>query len=524
MSYQDTSLSRQKRLAYAISRLPVVLEKESLESSLTEFAAAAWPNIERKRYFYNWHIGAIARHLEAVSKRQIKRLIINVPPRSMKSTLVNVAFPAWTWTTDPGHQFLCGSHAEKLAVRDNLKHRRLISSPWYQARWGDAVTLTSDQNQKTRFENSAGGYRIGFGMTSGITGDGGDTIIIDDPHDRDSAQSELERERALETFDQSVMTRLNNPNDSAIVVIMQRLHEDDLSGHLLAEGGWEHLMLPMEYDPRRHCVTSIGQDVRTEAGELLWPERFSKETVEDLKKSLGPYGTSGQLQQIPTPAGGAILKSEWWECWDDETAKPYGLTGKEFPAFEFVIASLDTAYTAKAENDYSALTIWAPWTDRTGTRRFMLVYSWQKRLEFNDLVEEVSKTCRKYKVDRLLIENKAVGHSIGQEIRRLHGRERWSVQLMDPGRMDKVSRAHSIVALLADKMVWAPDTVWAQTVIDECSRFPKGSHDDLVDSVTQALKWLRDNDIAQHPHEQSALLRDAMSNYRRLEPLYPGCE
>lgn len=545
-----SSEARLRRLASAIQALKAKEEAESLQASLTRFTQGAWPNLERKKYLHNWHIDAIAEHLQAVQDRQIKRLIINVPFRTMKSTLVNVAWPAYIWANDPGHQFLCGSHAEKLAARDNLKHRRLVTSPWYQARWGNKFSLTGDQNQKMRFENDKGGYRIGFGMTSGITGDGGDTIIIDDPHDRDKAQSELERERALETFDQSVITRLNDPDHSAIVVIMQRLHEEDLSGHLIAnsDDDWEHLMLPMEYDPGRHCVTSIGfsdprgsddagdplpeADRSEREGELLWPNRFSAPTVAALKKTLGPYGASGQLQQMPTPAGGGLLKREYWQLWEDE----------KYPAFEYVLASADTAYTEKEENDPTGFSIWGVFRDKLDQPRVMLMWAWAKHCELHGkvlekrpdetkmafdrrsmptwgLVEWIAYSCRRFRVDRLLIESKASGLSVAQEMNRLYRQDGWSIELVKP-EGDKVARAHSVEPTFAAGLVYAPDAEWAEKMISQAEAFPKGKHDDLVDSATQALRWLRMQGLIAHNFEVSAELRESMMHRSPERALY----
>jgi predicted phage terminase large subunit-like protein len=320
------------------------------------------------------------------------------------------------------------------------------------------------------------------------------------------------------------------------------LHEDDLSGHLLNDGGWEHLMLPMEYDPGRVCTTSLGSpDPRTEPNELLWPERFPAHIVADLSRTLGPYGASGQLQQMPTPAGGGILKTEWWQLWGMDEATSYGLSWsedeydndgvvlkkgvREYPEFSFCIASLDGAFGQKAENDASALTIWGRFTDHQGNLKFMLVHAWEDRLPLHKLVERVAATCKKYKVRRLLVEAKANGHDVATEIQRLHGYEDWGVELINPGRLDKVARAHSTVHMFADGMIYAPDTGWSQKVINQCASFPKGSHDDLVDSTTQALRWLRDNGLATRNDENAAQLAEEAASWKRpaqKAALYPG--
>lgn len=453
----------------------------------------------------------------------------------MKSTLVSVMWPAWVWTWQPEHQFLTGSHAEKLAIRDNVKHRRLTQSQWYQERWGRKFGFTADQNQKTRFENDQSGYRIAFGMTGGVTGDGGDTLLIDDPLDRKQADSEVERDNANTTFDETLISRLNEPEHSAIVVIMQRLNEDDLSGHLLSdtEDQWEHLMLPMEYEPERHCTTSIGfSDPRKIDGELLWPDRFPAHVVESLKRTLGPYGTAGQLQQSPKARGGSIIKRDYWQLWEAE----------KYPAFEFVLASADTAYTEKEENDPTGFTIWGVFRDKNDNPRVMLMWAWAKHCELHGqpiekrlgetkkaydirsmptwgLVEWIAYSCRRFKVDRLLIEAKASGITVAQEMQRLYREDGWLVELR-PVIGDKVARAHAVEPTWAAGLVYAPDEDWAEKVISQAETFPKSKYKDLVDSSTQAMKWLRDQGLISHNFETAAELREAMEFKPEQKALY----
>jgi hypothetical protein len=207
--------------------------------------------------------------LEAISSGDIRKLLINIPPRHSKSTIVSVIWPMWEWLTDPAQKFLCASYSGALSIRDNLKARRLIQSPWYQERWGHMFKLSGDQNAKQRFENSATGYRIATSVGGTATGEGGSRLLLDDPHAAQEAQSDAIRESSLEWFDQVWSTRLNDPKKDAMVTVMQRLHERDISGHILEDiGGWEHLMIPAEWDGKRR-KTSLGQyDPRTKKGEL----------------------------------------------------------------------------------------------------------------------------------------------------------------------------------------------------------------------------------------------------------------
>jgi len=283
------------------ARLPtlVAVEAERCRRSLRTYIERAWHLVEPKRPFVpGWHIDAIAEHLEAVTRGLIEALIINIPPRHMKSLSVGVLWPTWVWTFDPAVRWIYGSYKEQLATRDCLKARRVIQDPWYQQRFGDRVQLTSDQNEKKRYDNSETGFRLAMGVGSG-TGEGADIGVADDPHSIDEAESETERENVITWWSEVMSTRLARK-----VVVMQRLHERDLTGFLLAEGGYEHLCLPAEWEGKT-CVTVLGrQDPRTTEGELLWPARFDRKWIDSKKRSLGPYGTAGQFQQRPTARGG----------------------------------------------------------------------------------------------------------------------------------------------------------------------------------------------------------------------------
>lgn len=509
--------SRRAELIATLRRLEaeqIAEERESLSASLSAFTEAAWPVIHPgRRYVHNWHIDALAEHLEAVTWGEILRLLINIPFRSMKSTLVSVIWPAWQWSFMPRHQWLGISYAAKLSVRDNVRMRRLVTSPWYQARWGGTVQLTGDQNAKERFENDRGGHRIAVGMDGGLMGDGGDTIIMDDPHDRKKAHSEVERENALVTYDEAIVSRLNDPDTSAIVLIMQRLHELDLSGHVLEEGGWDHVMIPMRYEPARAYCTSLRgaeyqRDPRTEPGELMWPERFPERAVARLERVLGPYGTSGQLQQRPAPEGGGILRRAWWQRY----------TKPEIPVFEFVLAVVDSALTRDETNAASACTVWGVYRDSDMRHKVLLVHAWRDWLEFNELVERIALTRYQYRCHRVIVEAKANGLNVVQELNRRAGgepmmqegdqREGLSIIAMAPPPGDKVSRAYAVQGILASGHVMAPYNLalgawnsWAELVIAECESFPAGRLKDLVDTVTQGLAYLRTTGIALFDHE-----------------------
>lgn len=397
----------------------------------------------------------------------------------------------------------------------------------------------------------------------------GNRVLVsncDDPHSVEGATSDAERARTINWFLEAVPTRLNSPEKSAIVVIMQRLHEGDVSGVIHEKDlGYTSLILPMEYDPGRRCETGVMwrpewadepelfEDPREVEGELLFPERFPREVVERDKVPMGSYAVAGQFQQLPVPRGGGILRYDYWQDWDKAAALAHSCEPGKFPQFEYVLASVDTAYTEKQENDPSALTVWGLWTDRQRRKRVMLVYGWAKHLALHGpkvvrehgedeasyrvraaktwgLVEWVADSCKRYRVDKLLIEAKASGISVAQEIRRLYAREDWSVQLVNPGSLDKVTRAHQVQPMFEAGMIYAPVPVdgrsvykWAEDVKNECATFPKGRHDDRVDSTTQALSFLRSTGMLQMDTEAQFDIDQSITHRgAALPPIYPA--
>ena len=558
------------------------LDKADSEDSLYFFLQKAWRYIDSSPFTVGWPIEAVAEHLQAVADGDIRRLIINIPPRCSKSSLTSVAFPAWVWaqpwntpTSGPGVQFLHASYAQSLSLRDSVKCRRLIESPWYQALWGERFKLTGDQNTKTRFDNDKNGSRLSTSVGSALTGEGGSIIVVDDPNAAQEAFSEATIASTIEWWDSALSTRLNNPKTGAFIVIQQRLSEEDLTGHIMSkdEGEWTHLCLPMRYEWRRHSYSSYGDtewhdprgldeegeplvivnesgdripvsidaelELEKRENDLLWPERFGEQEVTVLEKQLGPWSAAGQLQQRPEPKGGGIIKREWWQTWDNAI----------YPNMDTIIATLDTAYTAKTENDPSAMTVWGVFSQdvnsvappgmaagRYGNRveifrqqtetnpRAMMMYAWQGRYELHDLVTKVVQTCKQFKVDVVLIENKAAGYSVAQEMKRLFGYEKFGIQMYDPKSQDKLARLYSVQHLFAEGLVYAPVRQWSEMVITQCGQFPKGKHDDLVDTVSMAMRHLRDTGILVRGSEWSSEMESGMtfSGNNNSGPLYPA--
>ena len=522
------------------------LDRADCEESLYEFLRQAWKYIDPSTWRDGWPIEAVAEHLQAVVDGEIRRLIINIPPRMGKSSITSVAFPAWCWaqrrispTSGPQTAFLHASYANQLSLRDSVKCRRLIESSWYQKMYGDRFKLTGDQNTKSRFSNDKGGERLITSIGAAVTGEGGSIIVVDDPNAANEAFSEATIEATKDWWDGTMSTRLNDPKTGAYIIIQQRLAEDDLTGHILSKESdqWTHLCLPMKYEPERSYITTIGwKDPRVVPDELLWPDRFGVPEVKALERSLGPFAAAGQLQQRPEPAGGGVIKRDWWQLWPDST----------FPPMDFIIACLDTAYTMKTENDPSAMTVWGVFTsdvvaqnsrvmgsdgrpmyvDRSfseGAPKVMLMHAWSERLPFHELLEKVADTCRLLKVDKLLVENKAAGISVSQELRRVYNNEKYAIQLSDPKSMDKLSRLYAVQHIFADGTVYAPDRAWADMVITQVGQFPKGKHDDLVDTCSMGLKHLRELGLLSRAPERAAAIESQLIYPRGQDvPLYPA--
>jgi len=497
-------------------------ERRAASASLYEFVKQSWHVVEPGVPFIpSWHIQEICEHLEAVTGGEIKRLLINIPPRHSKSTIVSVMWPMWEWFTDPAQKFLAASYSGNLSIRDNLKARRLIQSPWYQERWGHMFALAGDQNAKQRFENDKTGYRLATSVGGTATGEGGSRLILDDPHGAQDAQSDTMRESALEWFDMVWSTRLNNPKTDAMVTVMQRLHERDISGHILEDiGGWEHIKIPAEWDGVKRQTVLGPYDPRKKIGELICPERFGPEEITRLKQLLGTYGTAGQLQQDPQPAEGGILKVKYFQLWPAD---------KPLPQFEYVLQSYDCAFTENTSGDPTACSVWAIFT-HGGQRNAMLIDAWDEHLSYPELRARAIKDWsteyggttvkdgirRARKPDRILVEAKASGQSLLQDLRLA----KVPAVGYNPGMADKVSRAHQAAPTLELGLLWLPESgknpgqpvSWAQPFLKQVGKFPVAEHDDYVDTMTQAIIYLKNDGWFELPQARD---RDEPRAYER---------
>lgn len=353
---------------------------------LYDFVKAAWHILEPDNPFQdNWHIGAICEHLEAVTALEFRNLIINIPPRHAKSLLVSVFWFAWVWTLNPYSRWVFSSYGENLAHRDAVKCRDVVTSGWYQSRWGDTFKLRGDQYAKEKIQNDKQGFRIATTVAGRALGEGGSYFVVDDPLKVEDAESPNARQKVIDWWTGTVATRsTGDPRTFRRVVVMQRLHEHDLSGYLVAEvGGYEHLVIPVEYEPRRYWLPDSGKpkpkdaiiptkvqrrsvtarDPRTEEGELLWAKQFDRATVDALKKELR-HRAAGQLQQRPSDPEGAVFRRSTFRSFAVEQRSDglyFVLQLPEDRTVAIPVASCrlfqcaDTAVKIKKRNDYTAV-------------------------------------------------------------------------------------------------------------------------------------------------------------------------
>lgn len=281
------------------------------QQSFYEFVLQAWHVVEPENPFRdNWHIRAMCEHLQAVAEGRAGDTIANVPPGTMKSLLACVFWPAWIWTWRPAARFMFASYDDALSKRDSVRCRTIIASEWYQARW--PMEFQDDQNEKDLFGNERGGWRMSTTVGGRATGHHPHYIVVDDPHNVRKAESATQRQAVIDWWDGTMANR-GVLLGVKRVLIMQRLHANDLSGHLLAKGGWEHICLPMRFEKGRMKPTSLGWcDPRTTDGELLWLDVYTDKVVCQMESSMGAYHSAGQLQQRPTPRGGGMFKRDWF--------------------------------------------------------------------------------------------------------------------------------------------------------------------------------------------------------------------
>lgn len=463
----------------------IALDREFVrQKGLREFIKRAWHQVvPQDQLLWNWHIDAMSEYLEAISNGELRNLLICVPPGCMKSLTVSTFWPAWDWIANPGRRYIVATFAADLSNKNAKLQKDLVMGDWYAERWGDIVEVTGETTSQIKnFENKAGGSRVSTATGAGIIGRHANVLIFDDlvktqDADGPAALDPKAIHKANDFWFKAMATRQANPKTTAKVGIAQRLHHEDTPGLCIDSGDYETLVLPMRYDPHHPQVWA--RDPRKE-GELLWPERFSEEEVSTLEYQLGSTAAAAQLQQEPTPAGGAMFKEHDLEH-----------TYHELASGARLIIVADCTFKSQAGADRVAIQVWAKEFTPRGYQ-FKKVDNVTKRMGLVDTIAAIEKVQRQYpKACEIHIEDKANGSAVIEVLRtKLPGVKAWPPK--GTKFPSKIERANAVLPMFENGEVLFPKGVtWMDEYKTEMMRFPLGKHDDQVDATTMALLILR---------------------------------
>lgn len=426
-----------------------------------------------KEYLHNWHLEAIAYHLEQIASGEIKRLVITLPPRSLKSLIASVAFPAWLLGHDPHRRIISATYGRALATDHANQFRRVTKSYWYQALF-PAMRVDPRKDTEEEVQTSVGGYRLTATVGGALTGRGGSTIIIDDAMKAADAQSEVARRNVNSWFDETLLSRLDDKRNDAIIIVMQRLHVDDLVGHVLRSGGWVHLDLPAIADEAAVVPISRQRFYHRKAGELLHPDREPQQVLDELRVAMGSAAFSAQYQQQPVPPGGNMIKWNWFGVWTHPPEKK-GYSSK-------IVQSWDTALKSNQLADYSVGI-----TALVEKDAIYILDVVRERLDYPALKKRIVREKEHWDADIVLIEDKGSGQSLIQDLR---ADLIFAKAILPVG--DKIVRMSACTAKIESGAVLLPRSArWLDEFKTELMAFPDGVHDDQVDALSQLINWTR---------------------------------
>jgi predicted phage terminase large subunit-like protein len=483
---------------------PTRAEYETLlRQDFTTFAARCFYDLNpQTELAMNWHLEVIAAKLTAVREGRIRRLIINLPPRHLKSLMASIAFPAWCLGHDPSAQILCVSYAQDLADKLARDCRAVMMSSWYRRIF--RTRLAPHRQAVQEFLTTRQGYRLATSNGGVLTGRGADIILIDDPLKPEEALSDAQRQAANEWFSHTLYSRLNNKRTGAIVIIMQRLHEDDLVGHVRAQEPWEVVCFPAIAEAYEvHEIETILGPRRflRRRGEALHSEREPLDTLDRIRGTIGEYNFAGQYQQSPAPLGGGLVKAEWFKHY----------TERDRPeSFDRIVQSWDTANKVTELSDFSVCTTWG-----IKGKNLYLLSVLRKHLEYPVLKRAVREQQSLFNANLVLIEDKASGTQLIQELITggFHRVTRYKPEC------DKIMRMHAQTGLIENGFVYLPQTApWLAEYLHEMTVFPKGKHDDQVDSTAQFLDWFK------KPISSYGIFEYYRREYEKLHPPRPTLE
>ena len=483
----------QQKVGQLIAEARKAITKQKAASDFMVYVNYVWPS-----FIHGRHHEKMARAFERVARGEVKRLIINMPPRHTKSEFASYLLPSWFLGMYPGKKIIQTSHTAELAVGFGRKVRNLVDSDAYKDIFPD-VALQSDSKAAGRWATNYGGDYFAIGVGGAVTGKGADLLIIDDPH---SEQEAALSETNPEIYDKTYEWYTSGPRQrlqpgGAIVIVMTRWSKKDLTGQVLKAAAqrsgeeWEVIDFPAIMP----------------SGKPLWPQFWSLKELSALKEELPNGKWMAQYMQQPTSDVSAIIKREWWQVWPEDDP----------PFCEFLIQSWDTAFLKTERSDYSACTTWGVFykPDATGINRanIILLNAFKSRMEFPELKQRAMQEYKEWNPDTLVVEAKAAGSPLIFELRAMG----IPVQEFTPTKgNDKIARLNSVADIFASGMVWVPNTNWAEELVEEVASFPSGEHDDMVDSMSQALiRYRRGGFIRLESDEE-----DEPRQFRRKEPYY----
>lgn len=426
-------------------------------------------------YIHNWHIDAIAEALNEVYLGKIKRLIINIPPRYLKSFCVSIAFPSWLLGNDPTKRIIVASYSEKLALKHSTDCRLILQSNWFKNIFKECV-LSENQNEKYKFSTDKNGYRFSTSVGGTLTGEGGDILIIDDPHNPQQVLSDKYRSKTLEWYKNTFSNRLNDKKNGAIILVMQRLHPEDLTDYLLKKGNsdWFHLSLPVIFED--DSIIKVGNfEKKIYKGELLFPEREGEKEINMLKSDMGSYFFNAQYQQKPMTNNCGMVRTEWLLRYEEDYS------------FENIYLSFDTAIKAGVNNDPTLCSVWGEYKNN-----YYLIDVFRKWLEYPELKKESLCLIEKWKPNCVLIEDKASGQILIQDLKK---ESKVNVISIKPIK-DKITRFASVTPMFeSGKVFLRKNDNWLFDYEYEIISFPNSRHDDQVDSTSQFLNWINNRNF-----------------------------
>ena len=463
-------------------------DREELQTSFLDFVRHVWPS-----FIAGSHHKIFGDKLERVARGELKRLIVNMPPRHTKSEFASYLFPAWVMGQKPETKIIQATHTAELAVGFGRKVKNLLDSEIYRDVFPD-IQLARDAKASGRWSTDMGGEYYAVGVGGALAGRGADLCIIDDPVSEQDALSPAALDNIYEWYTSGPRQRLQP--GGAIIIVMTRWSIRDLTAKVLqkqAEGGadqWEVVEFPAIFP---------------DTDNVLWPEFWSRDELEGVRASIPVAKWNAQYLQNPTAEEGAIIKREWWNVWDHDDP----------PVVDYVIQSYDTAFTKSERADYSAITTWGVFYPDEGDEAAIILLDSEKgRWEFPELKDAAMRLYEEFEPDMVLIEQKASGTPLTQDLRKMG----IPVSGFTPGRgADKFSRMNACAPVFESGMVWCPETRWAEEVIEECASFPNGEHDDLADSMTQAILRFRQGSFIR---TRSDYEDDDLATYRRSREYY----